>query len=276
MGVYWSPEGAQKTIAAANRAGFGLIEIPAVSRESHDWSLTSRLLEEYGLNASVSLALDFDSDISSTNQEISAKGEHRLNEAIDFATAIKAKFVGGVTYSAMGRYLKAPTPEARANSIAVLSRIANRAKDFGIDLGIEYVNRYESNLLNSVSETLKFIADLGAENVVLHLDTFHAQIEEANLNDALTLAGSRLGYIHASESHRGIIGTGSIDWTAFILTLKSIDYRGPITLETFSSAVITEQQSIEIGLWQPKWTDPNKVASDAFKYLNSLMTNTID
>lgn len=273
-GFDWSHGAAKKTIAAAKNAGFGLIEIPAISSRDHEWNVTRQFLEEYDIDASVSLALDFESDINSTNPITSAKGEQRLSEAVDFAEAINARFVGGVTYSAMGRYMNPPTQQARENSLAVLRRIATKAKNLDITLGIEYVNRYETNLLNSAADTLGFIDELGLDNVVLHLDTFHAQIEEVNLNDAVTLSRSKLGYIHASESHRGVLGTGAIDWAAFIENIKIIDYQGPITVETFSSAVLSERQSVDIGLWNTKWTDPNKVAAETYEFLNSLINKS--
>lgn len=270
-GFDWSPEAAMKTIASAKAAGFGLIEIPAISNAEHDWSLTRQLILEFEISASVSLALDFESDINTTNEKTSMLGEQRLLEAVEFANFIGADFVGGVTYSAMGRYLTSPSKAARENSLAVLRRVAQRAKNFGISIGIEYVNRYESNLLNTAQTTMQFIDELDCDNVLLHLDTFHAQIEEANLNDAVDYSISRLGYIHASESHRGVLGTGAINWNSFISNLKNLDYQGPITVETFSSAVINQQQSIDIGLWETKWTEPDLVASEAYKFLKSLL-----
>ncbi len=270
-GFDWSPEAAMKTIASAKAAGFGLIEIPALSKADHDWNLTRQLLSEFEIAASVSLALDFESDINTTNAATSERGEQRLNEALEFAYEIGANFVGGVTYSAMGRYLTSPSNESRENSLKVLRRVASKAQDLGKTIGIEYVNRYESNLLNSAESTMRFIHDLDFDNVVLHMDTFHAQIEEADLNDAVTSSISRLGYIHASESHRGVLGTGAINWNSFIANLKNLDYRGPITVETFSSAVINQKQSIDIGLWEAKWTDPDVVAAEAYKLLKSLL-----
>lgn len=270
-GFDWSPESARKTISSAKAAGFGLIEIPAVSSDTHDWSITKDLLEEFQIKASVSLALDFESDINTTDLETSIRGESRLIEAVMFAAAIGADFVGGVTFSAMGRYLTLPTMPSRANSLAVLRRVAKKAEPLGITIGIEYVNRYESNLLNTAAATRKFIEDLNAPNVVLHMDTFHALIEEADLNAAVTDSIGQLGYIHASESHRGELGTGALAWPSFIDNLKKNGYRGPITVETFSSAVIKPNQSVDIGLWEAKWLNPDVVAKDSFNFLKSLL-----
>ena len=273
-GFDWSDERAERAISGASRAGFELIEIPALDPSRVDVAPTIRLLAKYGLDASVSLALDNDSDINTTNSETSDIGESRLLAAVDFAERIGATFVGGVVYSAMRRYLELPSESGRQNSLDVLRRVSMRAARSGITLGIEYVNRYESNLLNTVDQTLLFIEELGVENAAVHLDTFHAHIEEADILSAIKRAGHRLGYIHASESHRGELGTGSIDWVRIIDTLVGIEYRQPMVVETFSPSVISPAQSIEIGLWQTTWFDPDELAFNAHQFLTNLISRS--
>ena len=266
-GFDWSPKAAERAISSAAHAGYDLIEIPAIDRVTHEASITRALLEKYKMNATVSIALDFGSDINSTNPQSSSQGEYRLMEAVAFASEIGASFVGGVIYSAMGRYERVPHSGARDNSLAVLRRVAQAAHHSGIVLGCEYVNRYESNLLNTAKATLQFLDDLAVENAVVHLDTFHAHIEETDLVDAVKLLGDRLGYIHASESHRGLLGTGSIDWSGLLEGLVASGYSGPITVETFSSDIISSTQAIDIGLWAPMWSDPDEVASLSIAFL---------
>jgi D-psicose/D-tagatose/L-ribulose 3-epimerase len=271
-GFDWSPDAVARTIAVASEIGYDYLEIPAIDRALNDSEVTRRLLDQHDIGATVSLALDFASDINTTNAQSSSRGEYRLMEAVEFANSIGADFVGGVIYSAMGRYERLPTAEGRNNSLAVLRRVAQRASSYGITLGVEYVNRYESHLLNTCAQALQFIEDLGVSNAVVHLDTFHAHIEEVDVTLPFTQAGTLLGYIHASESHRGLLGTGSIDWDHFMRTLVEHQCTAPITLETFSSAVITREQAIEIGLWTPMWSDPDQVASDSFAFLRSRLS----
>ena len=265
----WRDASARFAIESAAATGYDLIEIPAVDRREADPAHTVRLLAENGLDAVVSLALDAESDINTDDPALSARGEALLQNAVAFARDIGARYVGGVTYSAMVKYTRPATTASRDNSIAVLRRVAESAQDSGITIGVEYVNRYESNLLNTATQTVEFIRDLGARNVVLHLDTFHANSEELSLPAAVRDAGPLLGYIHASESHRGLLGTGVLDFPALFAALAASDYAGPLTFESFSSAVLPQATSSTIGLWRESWADPVVAAARANAFLRA-------
>ncbi|MCU1425538.1 MAG: Epimerase [Microbacteriaceae bacterium] len=275
----WSPGSARYAIESSAEIGYDLIEIPAVDPREVDVARTVRLLDSSGIDAVVSLALGADTDINTEDAATSARGEALLGSAVDFARDIGATYVGGVTYSAMVKYTHRATAASRENSLAVLRRVARKAGESGISIGIEYVNRYESNLLNTAAQTALFIAELGAGNVVLHLDTFHANSEETNLASAVRDAGSRLGYIHASESHRGLLGTGILDFAGLFRQLAESDYRGPITFESFSGAVHPATTVGTIGIWRDPWTDPALAAREAHAFLTAQLaaaTQSID
>jgi D-psicose/D-tagatose/L-ribulose 3-epimerase len=264
-----SPQAIAFVIRQAAEIGYDIVEIPAVERDAVDAGAIRRVLDVQGIEPFVSLALSFDDDITDADPQRAARGERRLVDAVDFAAEIGAPFVGGVIFSAMGRYTRLPSRRARTDSLAVLRRVAAHAARRDIRLGVEYVNRYESNLLNTAAQTARFLDDLGAANVVLHLDTFHAAIEETSLGAAIEDAGPRLGYIHASESHRGRLGTGSIDWDRFAADLGASGYGGPITVETFSRDVIGDDAAIDIGLWRAMWTDPAELAAESLAFLRA-------
>jgi D-psicose/D-tagatose/L-ribulose 3-epimerase len=270
-GFDWSPTAAERAIAEAAEIGYDLIEIPAVDLAAHDPEVTARLLQRHGITATVSLALSFADDITSADPAVRERGERRLADAVHFAAEIGARFVGGVVFSAMGRYLTLPTDAARRRSLEALARTAERAAGEGIDLGVEYVNRYESNLLNTAGQAAAVVDDLrfehGAANVVVHLDTFHAAIEETSIAAAIAAAGPRLGYLHVSESHRGALGTGSIPWPAVAAALDDVGYTGPLTVETFSPAVVGDAAAIDIGLWRTTWSEPRALAAASFDFV---------
>ena len=81
--------------------------------------------------------------------------------------------------------------------------LAQQAAVSGITLGLEVVNRYESNLINTAKQALEFIADAGADNLKVHLDTYHMNIEEADFTNPVLACGNQLGYVHVGENHRG-------------------------------------------------------------------------
>lgn len=265
----WTPASAEHAIRESARAGFDLIEIPVRDPGTTDLALTRRLLADNGLGAVVSLALGENVDINTENAEVSERGERMLNDAVAFARGIGAPYIGGVLYSKMAKYTHAASAASRDNSLAVLRRVAAKADDAGIRLGMEYVNRYESNLLNTAGQTVEFIHDLGADNVLLHLDTFHANLEEPDQATAVRDAGELLGYIHAAENHRGYLGSGSIDWPGLFRQLVLSGYTGPITFESFSSDVVGQDTADDIGLWRNLWDDPADLARSANLFLRS-------
>jgi D-psicose/D-tagatose/L-ribulose 3-epimerase len=267
----WSDASARFAIESSARAGYDLIEIPAVDPRVVDVQHTVRLLAENHIDAVVSLALDAHTDINTEDASVSARGEALLSRTVDFARDIGARYLGGVTYSAMVKYTHPATIASRENSLAVLGRIAEKARASGITLGVEYVNRYESNLLNTAAQTVRFLEDLGADNVALHLDTFHANSEELSLAAAVQDAGDRLGYIHASESHRGHLGTGILDFASLFRQLALTGYPGPVTFESFSSAIHPRETANTIGIWRDPWTDPAEAARNAHAFLSAQL-----
>lgn len=269
----WSAPSARHAITQSAESGFDLIEIPVPNLGEADPDHTRELLADNDLTGVVSLALSSDSDINTTDAELSSRGEQRLNDAVRFARDIGADYVGGVLYSKMAKYDHAPTDAGRENSLAVLRRVAEKAGAADIRLGLEYVNRYESNLLNTAAQTVQFITDLGAPNVLLHLDTYHANSEEAGQPSAVRDAGGLLGYIHAAENHRGALGAGSIDWSALFNELFTSGYPGPITFESFSGAVLSAETANDIGLWRSLWTDPARLARHANAFLRTHLAD---
>jgi D-psicose/D-tagatose/L-ribulose 3-epimerase len=267
----WSDGSARYAIESSAAAGYSLIEIPAADPHATDLAHTRRLLADNGLEPVVSLALDASTDINTEDAAISARGEALLLGAVEFAREIGATYVGGVTYSAMVKYTHPATGASRENSLAVLRRVTATAAASGIRIGIEYVNRYESNLLNTAAQTVQFITDLGAQNVLLHLDTFHANSEELSLAAAVRDAGAALGYIHASESHRGHLGTGILDFPGLFRQLALSGYGGPITFESFSSAIHPRETANTIGIWRDPWTDPMTAATNAHAFLTAQL-----
>ena len=126
----------------------------------------------------------------------------------------------------------------------MLQDLAKEAGNLEMTLGLEVCNRYETNVINTAADALRLADDIGADNVTIHLDTYHMNIEEDDFVRPVLLVGDRLGYVHVGESHRGYLGSGHLDFTAFFHALADINYTGPITFESFSSAVVSPTFSV--------------------------------
>ena len=107
----------------------------------------------------------------------------------------------------------------------------------GVKLALETLNRFETDMLNTVSQGIKFIRDVGRDNVGFHLDTFHMHLEEKSSPEAIRLAGDKLFHFHACENDRGVPGTGQVHWQEIAAALKSVNYQGPVVIESFTAKV---------------------------------------
>ena len=265
----WSKDQCREAIKNSAEAGYGLIEIPALDPKSIDVEHTKATLKEFGLKGACSLGLSFDADINNDDSEIAKRGEARLMDALNVVEQLGGDYLGGVIFSALGKYKFPPTKKARDNAVAALKRLAIAAQAKGITLGLEPVNRYESNLLNTGSQALEMIKDIGEPNVVVHLDIYHMNIEEQDLVSPVLEAGNKLGYVHIGASHRGPLGTGNIDFDSFFGALAKIGYKGTITFESCSSTVVAPDLSSTLGIWRNLWTDNKSMAKSAREYIEN-------
>lgn len=252
-------------------AGFDLLEIPLMDPWSFDPKQASRSLKEQGLAATASLGLTAQTDLSSEDPAVVARGEETLNKCLEIVHDLEADYLCGVIYSAMQKYSRPATEAGRRNSADALRRLAERAAGLGIRLGLEVVNRYESNLLNTGRQALGFIEEIGHPNVYLHLDTYHMNIEEPDLLSPVLAAGNKLGYVHIGESHRGYLGSGNVDFGAFFRGLALTGYDGPVVFESFSSAVVDEHLSNTLGVWRNLWDDSADLGAHANDFIRGQL-----
>ena len=263
----WTPEGARKVISGASRAGYDYIEIALLDPWKVDVVLTKDLLQEFNLRAHASLGLSSATDVTSTNASIVAKGDELLRKATDVLSAIGGTELCGVIYCALGKYPGPASKENRANSVAAMQRLADYAADKGINIDLEVVNRYETNIMNTGIEGLAFLDEVNRSNAYLHLDTYHMNIEEDGMEKSVLTAKDRLGYVHIGESHRGYLGTGNVNFEKFFAALRKINYRGPITFESFSSEVVDPNLSNTLCVWRNLWSDSDDLAKKALMFI---------
>jgi D-psicose/D-tagatose/L-ribulose 3-epimerase len=264
----WTEPEARTAIESTKAAGYDLIEIPLLDPWSVDVKMTQRLLEEHELGMTASLGLAPETDVSSEDPAVVQAGERLLRQAADVVRDLGGDHLCGVIYCNLGKYAGPPTDRGRANSVHAIQRLADHAAASGISLGVEVVNRYESNLFNTARQALAFIADVDRPNVYVHLDTYHMNIEEPDMVSPVLRCGDRLGYVHIGESHRGYLGSGSVDYAGFFRALAQVGYGGTITFESFSSAVVSPVLSNMLAIWRNLWDDSTDLASHARAFIN--------
>lgn len=260
----WTVEKGNHAIAEAGRHGFDFIEIPMLRPDEFQAEPHKQALAQAGITATASLVLP-----------AGAHMPNHPNEAIKFLTRALEKLEalgGNYLCGCLGYHLgyftnEPPTAAERQTVIETMGVVAAEAEKRGITLGFEVCNRYETYLYNSLESARETIKAIGADNIELHADTYHMNIEEEGYYQCLVDCADVLGYIHMSESHRGLVGSGTIDWDEVFRGLKDANYQGPLVLESF--AAINPDLIAATKLWRPPNQSSEVLAGEGLQYLKA-------
>jgi D-psicose/D-tagatose/L-ribulose 3-epimerase len=263
--------GIASSVQRAQAAGFDLIEFPLMEPDSFDSATARHTAEAEGMHTTASLGLPAEADVSSDDPSIVAAGQRLLDTALDRTAEMGGSHMCGVLYGSMRKHMAPASATGRARSVDAIRSLAGRASSLGIRLSLEIVNRYESNLINTGRQALEFLKEVDRPDVSVHLDTYHMNIEESDLFQPILDVGDRLGYLHIGESHRGYLGTGSVDFGSAFRALDRIHYPGPIVFESFSSAVVSPTLSNTLGIWRNLWSDGDDLAAHANRFIRDQL-----
>lgn len=256
-----------KALSRSHELQFKLIEFSYLDPKQVDVKWLASRIEELGLDVAISMGLPLEADISSHDPAVVAKGEDILDRAVALVRDLGGTKLAGILSSAHGKQEHALTKKGWDTSVATLSRVADRAKAAGVTLNLEIVNRFESNMLNTAAQGMAYISDTGAANVFLHLDTFHMNIEEADVGLAIRHAADKIGYVHIGESHRGYLGTGNIDFATIFDALVAIGWDDYVTFESFSTTIVDKDLSLKTAIWRNLWDDNVALARHARQFI---------
>ena len=255
----------------ASQAGFDLLELPLADPYAADGALIGRIMGDHSLALTASLGLSAENDVSSEDPATVRRGVDLLRRAVDVVAEAGGTHLCGVIHSAMQKYMHPSTSIGRAHATSALALVAEHADAAGIPISLEIVNRYESNLLNTARGGLELLEEIDNPNVHLHLDTYHMNIEESDMFSPVLDVGQELRYVHIGESHRGYLGTGTVDFDSFYRALARIGYDGPVVFESFSSAVVSDALSNTLGVWRNLWDDSADLAAHAHRTIRDSL-----
>ncbi len=290
--AYWSgttPElDIHQIIVLTKKANMDTIELKAgdfVPLTTEGRAALRKEIEDAGLSITINgTGLRPERDVSSSDEESHEAGVKHLCHMLDLSKEMGAKLFSGIPY---GLWNTRPGAEddakemkkvRRENAIRGLKEVAKHAEEVGVVICLEIVNRFEQYIANTAEEGIAICEEINNDYCKLLLDTFHMNIEEDYIPDAIRAASEKgyLGYIHIGEANRKI-PTGekktNIDWEAIAKTLEDIGYDGPLVMEPF---VLDQSKSAKsVSLWR-KIKDAEDIdglvadAAAGVKYLKSL------
>ena len=233
-------------MAAAVDYKMDFIEIPMLNPPAIDAGHTRQLLEKHSMRAVCSLGLP-QPVWASVNPDCAI--EH-LRMALDKTRALGGEALSGVTFGGIGERTGHPPTEKELDNVArVLGAASTYARSIGLLFGIEPVNRYENHIINTGWQAVNMIERVGSDNIFVHLDTYHMNIEEKGAGNGILDARDYLKYIHLSESDRGTPGEGCCDWNEIFSTLAAIGFKGGLAMESFIN--MPAELAFGLSVWRP-------------------------
>ncbi len=275
--VWESPLTTARVEALADKAvqlGFDVLELACEDPALLDFPQVRDALAARGLEPVVCGAFGPGRDISSDDASARQGGFAYIRQLIDAAAVVGARIVCGPMYSQTGKTRLLPDDARRAErrrAASALRELADYAAERGVRLALEPLNRFETDMINTVQQGMDFLAEVDHAAVGLHLDTFHMHIEEKSSADAVRLAGDRLFHFHACENDRGIPGTGQVAWKSIASALREIGYQGAVVIESFTPAVRSIAQAV--CLWRPIAPDQDSIAREGLRFLRQLLAD---
>jgi D-psicose/D-tagatose/L-ribulose 3-epimerase len=235
-----------------------------------DTASLGRRIRDAGMTASLCGIFTSELDLSSLDPMVRRAGMEYLRRCVEVAEAIGATVVVGAFCGVGGRHI--PTVEERAarNEVAAdeLRSAGSIAASAGVHLGLEPLNRYENNFLNTVGQAMAIVDLVDHPAVGIHLDLFHANIEEADLREAIRGAGRRLVHCHAVDSNRAAPGSGHLPWAAVAGGLADVGYSGALVIETFDPT--NEAIAALASFWRPFAASQDDLVRDGIDFLRRL------
>ena len=253
-----------KYIKKAKDIGFDILEFqaqPLLEMSKSRMDEIKDAAKEYDIELTYSLGLDKKYDISSCDESVRLGGIKYLSEIMDKVHYMGGKIISGVSYAGWGVPAGEVTREKLfENSILSMKELVKKAEEYDITYAVEAVNRFEGVVLNTAEQAVEYVNAVGSKNIGILLDTYHMNIEENNIGDAIRLAGDKLVGFHTGENNRTAPGRGHLDWDEIFGALADINYQGRIVSEPFVMA--GGQVGRDIFVWRDLVSDKSEASID--------------
>ncbi len=249
--------------------GYHGVEIPVAGQGDSALKLLRVALKDLGLEVIACARLSAEANPVSPDQQIRERALEQLKRRIDEAALLGAELLVGGFYQAQGCFSGEPPSDREWEWSRGCLRLAGEyAASRGIALALEFQSRYDVHLINTASAAARMCRDIGLDNLGVTYNTFHAHLEEFNPARALPAAGDRLLYVRLSESHRGELGRGQVQWQETFATLAFLDYHGWLTVQALGTG---QDSAHPENIWRDCFDNREALAADAIRMVESAI-----
>ena len=244
--------------------GFDGVEVPIFDVNPENWYTWRAKLDQLGLKRIAVTICGADFNQISPDENMRKATLERNKRAVDCALVLGADLLTGPYHSALSHFTGKPATQQEWQwAVENLQELAQYADDLGITLGLEYLNRFESYLVSSADELLKLVEDVNHPACKIMFDTFHANIEEKSLGDAIRKLSKHLVHVQVSENDRSTVGKGNVDWEDVFKALKDINYGGWLSIEAFSEKLPAAN------IWRKMFDSEEQLMRESLSFLKT-------
>lgn len=250
------------------KMGYDLVEIPVEDPDLINGEVVKMALKDYGLQAVVCGAFGPTKDLTHEDTAVHQNCFDYIEKCFQLCNLWEVEFLAGPMYAAVGKARMLPKEERKLEwdlAVRNIAQVCTMAQDYGVSIALEPLNRFESDMINTAEDVMRFIGDVNHSNAKVLLDGFHMTIEERNIAEAIKTVGDKLIHVQVSENHRGIPGTGLTPWFDFADGLKAIDYKGAIVIESFTPEI--KELAGAVCIWKNLAKSQDEFASQGIDFL---------
>ncbi len=249
--------------------GFDGVELPMFNLDL-DYAAIGKQLDSIGLGRTAVTIRNEDDNPISPDPAVRKKGVELTKKTLDLCAAAGVETLVGPYHSAIGVFSgSGPTEEEWKWGVDSMREVAEHAGKVGVRLGVEALNRFECYFLNTHADSTRFVREVDHPACGMMYDTFHSNIEEKSVTDAVLAGGDRLLHIHISENDRSTPGAGGIHWQENFDAIAKSGYDGWLVIEAFGLALPEIAAATKI--WRRMFSDEITLAKEGFEFMKSEM-----
>ena len=253
-------------VESLKEMGYDGVELPLFTYDLDLHIKWGERLDSIGLERTIVTVRGEEDNPISSDPTVRALGVANNKEALDNAAAVGAQSLVGPYHSALGIFSGAgPTEDEWKWGVDSMRQVAEHAGSVGVMLGVECLNRFETYLLNTHSDAARFVREVNHPNCRMMYDTFHSNIEEKNIAEAIRSCQDVLTHVHISENDRSTPGTGNVNWQENFDTLIEVGYDGWMVVEAFGLALPEIAAATKI--WRRMYDSEEQLARDALAFM---------
>lgn len=252
------------------KQGYDGVELPVFDLDGNKFKALGERLKNIGLQSTAVTVCTAEANPISESPAIRQAGLDHIKKCVDMCQLAGATHLVGPIHSALGVFSgTGPTPDEWSRAKDILTKAGDHAKQAGVTLVVEYLNRFETYFLTSAADATRFVQDVNHPSVRTMYDTFHANIEEKDLAQAMRTMAPVMAHVHISENDRSTPGEGHVDWATTFKTLKELKYDGWLTVEAFGLALPALAAATKI--WRRMYTNEETLSANALKFMKANM-----